>query len=72
VVFAAIVPANEGAAQALTELVVAGEAAGLEIHQEIHADRGYPETGQLIPRSAVQSRPARQRPQFSTWWRETC
>jgi UPF0271 protein len=38
-------------ANALTELVVAGEAAGLEIHQEIYADRGYTETGQLIPRS---------------------
>jgi UPF0271 protein len=35
----------------LTELVAAGEAAGLEIHQEIYADRGYTETGQLIPRS---------------------
>lgn len=50
-VFAGIVHANEGAAQALTELVVAGEAAGLEIYQDIHADRGYTETGQLIPRS---------------------
>jgi UPF0271 protein len=38
-------------ANALTELVAAGEAAGLEIHQEIYADRGYTETGQLIPRS---------------------
>ena len=36
---------------ALTELVAAGDAAGLEIHQEIYADRGYTETGQLIPRS---------------------
>jgi UPF0271 protein len=36
---------------ALSELVAAGEAAGLEIHQEIYADRGYTETGQLIPRS---------------------
>ena len=35
---------------AVTELVAAGEAAGLEIHQEIYADRGYTETGQLIPR----------------------
>ena len=35
---------------ALTELVAAGEAAGLEIHQEIYADRGYTETGQLIAR----------------------
>src|SRR5260221_3543646 len=37
-------------ANALTELVAAGEAAGLEIHREIYADRGYTETGQLIPR----------------------
>jgi UPF0271 protein len=35
---------------ALTELVAAGEAAGLEIHQEIYADRGYTENGQLIQR----------------------
>ena len=35
---------------ALTEMAAAGEAAGLEIHQEIYADRGYTETGQLIPR----------------------
>jgi 5-oxoprolinase (ATP-hydrolysing) subunit A len=38
-------------AVALTELVAAGEAAGLEVHQEIYADRGYTETGQLISRS---------------------
>ena len=38
-------------ANALTELVVAGEAAGLETYQEIYADRGYTETGQLISRS---------------------
>jgi 5-oxoprolinase (ATP-hydrolysing) subunit A len=38
-------------ATALTELVAAGEAAGLEVHQEIYSDRGYTETGQLIPRS---------------------
>ena len=38
-------------AVALTELVAAGEAAGLETHQEIYADRGYTETGQLISRS---------------------
>ena len=37
-------------ATALTELVAAGEAVGLEIHQEIYADRGYTETGQLIRR----------------------
>jgi UPF0271 protein len=36
---------------ALTEMAAAGEAAGLEIHQEIYADRGYTETGQLISRS---------------------
>ncbi|CAN7195154.1 LamB/YcsF family protein [Bradyrhizobium sp. LjRoot220] len=35
---------------AVTELVAAGEAAGLEIYQEIYADRGYTETGQLIRR----------------------
>jgi 5-oxoprolinase (ATP-hydrolysing) subunit A len=36
---------------ALTEQVAAGEAAGLSVHQEIFADRGYTEAGQLIPRS---------------------
>ena len=36
---------------ALTEMAAAGEAAGLEIHQEIYADRGYTDTGQLISRS---------------------
>jgi 5-oxoprolinase (ATP-hydrolysing) subunit A len=36
---------------ALTELVAAGDAVGLEVIQEIYADRGYTETGQLIPRS---------------------
>lgn len=35
---------------ALTELVAAGEAQGLEVVQEIYADRGYTETGQLIRR----------------------
>ncbi|ACA16593.1 LamB/YcsF family protein [Methylobacterium sp. 4-46] len=35
---------------ALTAQVRAGEALGLEIHQEIFADRGYTEEGQLIPR----------------------
>ncbi len=35
---------------ALTELVAAGEAQGLEVIQEIYADRGYTETGQLIQR----------------------
>ena len=31
-------------------LVAAGDALGLEVIQEIYADRGYTETGQLIPR----------------------
>jgi 5-oxoprolinase (ATP-hydrolysing) subunit A len=35
---------------ALTEQVAAAEAAGLRVHQEIFADRGYTEAGQLIPR----------------------
>ena len=35
---------------ALTEMAAAAEAAGLEMHQEIYADRGYTDTGQLIPR----------------------
>ncbi|MBZ9798433.1 LamB/YcsF family protein [Mesorhizobium sp. ES1-4] len=39
-------------ATALTEQVRAGEAAGLRVHQEIYADRGYDEGGQLIARSA--------------------
>lgn len=38
-------------ATALTEQVAAGEAAGLAVHQEIFADRGYTEQGQLIARS---------------------
>lgn len=38
-------------AVALTELVAAGDAAGLDVYQEIYADRGYTETGQLISRS---------------------
>ena len=36
---------------ALTAQVPAGEAAGLDVHQEIFADRGYTEDGQLIARS---------------------
>jgi 5-oxoprolinase (ATP-hydrolysing) subunit A len=36
---------------ALSKQVTAGEAAGLEVHQEIFADRGYTEDGLLIPRS---------------------
>jgi UPF0271 protein len=38
-------------AVALTELVAAGDAAGLDVYQEIYADRGYTETGQLIARN---------------------
>ena len=36
---------------ALTEQVPAGEACGLDVYQEIFADRGYTEDGQLIARS---------------------
>ena len=36
---------------ALTAQVPAGEACGLEVHQEIFADRGYTPSGLLIPRS---------------------
>lgn len=36
---------------ALTEQVVAGEAAGLAVHQEVYADRGYDERGGLLPRT---------------------
>ena len=36
---------------ALTAQVPAGESCGLEVHQEIFADRGYTEAGLLIPRS---------------------
>ncbi len=36
---------------ALTAQVPAGEACGLDVHQEIFADRGYAEDGQLIARS---------------------
>lgn len=35
---------------ALTEQVAAGEAAGLAVYQEIFADRGYTDQGQLIAR----------------------
>ncbi|MDP4003366.1 5-oxoprolinase subunit PxpA [Methylobacterium sp. NEAU K] len=35
---------------ALTAQVAAGAACGLDVHQEIFADRGYTEDGQLIPR----------------------
>jgi UPF0271 protein len=37
-------------ATALTQQVAAGEAAGLKVHQEIFADRGYTEEGQLVAR----------------------
>jgi 5-oxoprolinase (ATP-hydrolysing) subunit A len=37
-------------APALSELIAASEAAGIRSFQEIYADRGYTETGQLIPR----------------------
>lgn len=37
-------------APGLSELITAGEAAGIKSFQEIYADRGYTETGQLIPR----------------------
>lgn len=35
---------------ALTEQVEAGEAAGLDVHQEVFADRGYSDNGLLIAR----------------------
>ena len=38
-------------ATALTAQVAAGEAAGLTVHQEIFADRGYTEEGLLVARS---------------------
>lgn len=38
-------------ATALTEQVGAGEAAGLSVYQEIYADRGYDDRGQLIARN---------------------
>lgn len=37
-------------APALSELIAASEAIGIASFQEIYADRGYAETGQLIPR----------------------
>ena len=46
----AVDPALALLAIALTEQVRAGEAAGLRVFQEIFADRGYDEAGQLIPR----------------------
>jgi UPF0271 protein len=37
-------------APALSELIAASEAIGIASYQEIYADRGYTESGQLIPR----------------------
>ena len=37
-------------APALSEVIKAGQAAGIPAYQEIYADRGYTESGQLIPR----------------------
>ncbi|MDP4024353.1 5-oxoprolinase subunit PxpA [Methylobacterium sp. NEAU 140] len=47
----AVDPALALLAIALSAQVSAGEAAGLEVVQEIFADRGYTEKGLLIPRS---------------------
>ncbi|GLK69656.1 5-oxoprolinase subunit PxpA [Hansschlegelia plantiphila] len=46
----AVDPALALLAIALTEQVKAGEAAGLAVHQEIYADRGYTDGGALIAR----------------------
>jgi UPF0271 protein len=46
----AVDPSLAMLAIALTEQVAAGEAAGLAVHQEIFADRGYTDEGQLIAR----------------------
>jgi UPF0271 protein len=46
----AVDPALGFLAPALSELIAAGEAAGIESFQEIYADRGYTKAGQLIPR----------------------
>lgn len=46
----AVDPALGLLAIARTAQVAAGEAAGLSVHAEIFADRGYTEDGQLIPR----------------------
>ncbi|MCZ3378416.1 LamB/YcsF family protein [Rhizobium sp. AG207R] len=46
----AVDPALALLATALTEQVRAGDAAGLQVYQEIYADRGYDQRGQLIPR----------------------
>ena len=47
----AVDPALACLAPALSELIKASEAVGIESFQEIYADRGYTETGQLISRS---------------------
>ncbi len=46
----AVDPSLSLLAIALTAQVAAGEAQGLDVHQEIFADRGYTEAGFLIPR----------------------
>jgi 5-oxoprolinase (ATP-hydrolysing) subunit A len=46
----AVDPSLSLLAIARTAQVAAGEAAGLRVHAEIFADRGYTEDGQLIPR----------------------
>ncbi|MFH6785529.1 MULTISPECIES: 5-oxoprolinase subunit PxpA [Methylobacterium] len=46
----AVDPSLSLLAIALTAQVGAGEAQGLDVHQEIFADRGYTEAGFLIPR----------------------
>jgi UPF0271 protein len=46
----AVDPSLACLAPALSELIKASEAAGIVSFQEIYADRGYTEVGQLIPR----------------------
>jgi 5-oxoprolinase (ATP-hydrolysing) subunit A len=46
----AVDPALGCLAPALSELIVASEAVGIEAFQEVYADRGYTEAGDLIPR----------------------
>jgi len=46
----AVDPSLAGLAPALSELIKASETAGIASFQEIYADRGYTEAGQLIPR----------------------
>ncbi len=47
----AVDPALACLAPALSELIAASQAVGIESFQEIYADRGYTDTGQLISRS---------------------